>query len=738
MPRKSNKKKAEAVRELWNKASTGERSRWRSINQRGYDFYLNDQLTSRDRDDLQEAGMPDFIINRITPAIEIMKFFVTANNPRWQAVGSDGSDVDIAAVHADVASYCWYISNGKSLFSQVVQDAFTKGIGYMMVDVDADKDRGMGEVVFKRIEPFDVYVDPMSRDFLFRDASYIMVKKDLPKHHLSSILPEYKKKIRSASGTVNTVGSYTERDIVESDSIQADDVLSVAYKPTGEDDDMIDFYEMYSKEKLPYYNLFIKVPPSPEEMEMINGKVQERMDTISKEMMVAAEEKELSITMALQRGEIIESRAQLEIEKLAKETQSAIESERAAIEAQVTEEVSKVENRVVSEDEYKLLIKNKEFLSTLVDFVQYYDTRVKVTCVAGDVLLYEYYLSNTEYPIIPFPYTYTGTPYPMSAVTPLVGKQQEINKSHQIMLHNANLSSNLRWLYEEGSVPEEEWEKYSSAPGALLKYRPGFTPPVPVQPLGLNQAFFTITQQGKQDIEYISGVPGTLQGVESEKTETYRGMLAMDEYGTRRIKAWMQTIMEPALEHLGKVFTETAQSTYTVHKVFRIVQPEAGGFEDRSVEINVPVYNDFGNVVSRWNDYASSKFDVRYVGGSTMPINRWALMEEYFRWFQSGLIDDIAMLAETDIRNKEQIIKRKSIYAQLKQQVEQLAEQLKDRDGTIDTLSRQVVQAGIKDKIGTAGNEVRKDVLETEAQQKFLRSLVKEESKRSREKPVER
>jgi hypothetical protein len=74
----------------------------------------------------------------------------------------------------------------------------------------------------------------------------------------------------------------------------------------------------------------------------------------------------------------------------------------------------------------------------------------------------------------------------------------------------------------------------------------------------------------------------------------------------------------------------------------------------------------------------------------------------------------------------------------LKQQVEQLAEELKDRDGTIDTLSRQVVQAGIKDKIGTAGNEVRKGVLETEAQQKFLRSLIKEESKRNREKPVER
>ena len=43
MPRKSNKKKADAVRDLWNKASTGDRGRWRRINQRGYDFYLNDQ-----------------------------------------------------------------------------------------------------------------------------------------------------------------------------------------------------------------------------------------------------------------------------------------------------------------------------------------------------------------------------------------------------------------------------------------------------------------------------------------------------------------------------------------------------------------------------------------------------------------------------------------------------------------------------------------------------------------------
>ena len=729
MARLSNKKKAESVRELWQKAASNERQKWRSINQRGYDFYLNDQLTAQERDDLQEAGMPDFIINRITPAVEMMKFFVTANSPRWQAVGAEGSDVDIAAVHSDIASYCWYISNGKSLFSQVVQDSFTKGIGYMMVDIDADRDRGMGEVVFKRIEPFDVYVDPMSRDFLFRDASYIVVKKDLPKNHLINLLPDHKAKIKKSSGSVNQFGSASLRDVASSESVQFEDMGSRAYLPDGKEDDIVDFYEMYSREKLPFYNIFMKVPPSPEEMDRINGMVEERMDSIVKELTVAAEESELRIRMALDNGEIIESRAMLELEKLQKETQQAMESQQAAIEAQVTEEVSKVENKVVSDDEYKTLINNEDFAAAVVDLVKFHDTRVKVTCVVGDTLLYEHYLANTDYPIVPFPYTYTGTPYAMSAVTPLVGKQQEINKSHQIMLHNANLSSNLRWLYEEGSVPEDEWEKYSSSPGALLKFRQGFTPPTPVQPLPLNSAFFSITQQGKQDIEYISGIPGAMQGVESEKHETYRGMLALDEYGTRRIKAWSQTIMEPALEHLGKIFMETAQNTYTAHKVFRIIQPGAGGEGDKNVEINVPIYNDFGDVMNRWNDYASSKFDVRYVGGSTQPVNRWALIEEYFRWFQSGLIDDIAMLSETDIRNKEQIIRRKSVYAQLKQQLEEITEELKDRDGTIETLSRQVVQAGIKDKVRTADTEVRKDVLETEAQQKYLRSLMKNESK---------
>ena len=156
----ARKSKAETNRELFNKANNYYRKKWFSDSQKGMDFYLNDQLSAEEKEDLREGGMPDFIINRITPAIDIMKFFITANNPKWQAVGVEGSDADIAHIHSMIAEHSWHLSSGKSLFSEVIQDSLVKGLGFFKVEIDPDADNGMGEVVYKSIDPYDVYVDP--------------------------------------------------------------------------------------------------------------------------------------------------------------------------------------------------------------------------------------------------------------------------------------------------------------------------------------------------------------------------------------------------------------------------------------------------------------------------------------------------------------------------------------------------------------------------------------------------
>ena len=733
MARMTNKKRAEQNKLLWDKANNSHRQRWHVLSQKGYDFYLNEQLTKDETDSLHEAGMPTFTINRVTPIIEIMKYFVTANNPRWKAVGATGDDVDVAQVHSDIADYCWYHSNGKSIYSQVVLDSLTKGIGYFMVDVDKDADKGMGEVVFKRLDPYDVYVDPASRDFLFRDANFISVRKNVAKTQLINIFPEFASKIRKVSGSADSV-SYSQRPSTDYQSIQPEDI-TMGVTIEGEDDDIVPYYETYSKKKHAYRNVFIKVLPSPVEMEQIKESVEQELADFEQEVQVQLKEKLLSIQESLQSGEIIPERAELEIDRATKMTQQAVEEKRVQLLSQAQDSATIIDQQVMTEESYQVLEKGGEMEGQIVEAIKFYEDRVHLTCTVGDdVFLYERILPVSEYPIIPVPYMYSGTPYPMSAVVPLIGKQQEINKAHQIMLHNANLASNLRWMYEEGSVPEEEWEQYSSSPGALLKYRQGFTPPTPVMPASINNAFYTITQEGKGDAEYIAGVPSAMMGFTQEQSETYRGLLANDEFGTRRLKAWMGSVVEPALEHLGRCFQMMSQNHYSVEKVFRIVQPEAGQIpdEEKEVRINIPIYKDYGEAISVFKDYASARFDIRIIAGATMPINRWALLEEYFRWFQSGLIDDIAMIGETDIRNKKQIIERKSMYSQLQGQLESMQEAVKDKDGTIETLERQLVQAGIKMKVGDAANEVRKDVLETEAQQKLLRGMMKVEFDRMR------
>ena len=215
-------------------------------------------------------------------------------------------------------------------------------------------------------------------------------------------------------------------------------------------------------------------------------------------------------------------------------------------------------------------------------------------------------------------------------------------------------------------------------------------------------------------MEYLAGIYSSMQGDTGTQHETYKGLLANDEYGTRRVKAWMEGSVKTGLTRLGQTVKEYAQATYKAHKVFRIVQPSAIQ-EQREVEINVPVYNDMGDAIGKFHDYQSAQFDVRVVAGQSMPVNRWAYLGELKELMQLGVIDDIAVLAETDVKNKEGIAQRKSKYAELQGKNAQLEEAIKDKEGTIETLERQMIQLGIKDKVRQAEHDMRKKVVDTSA-----------------------
>ena len=740
----AKKKKVDMVRQLFNYTNNFTREQWQNVNQEGYDFAHDEQLKETEVASLREQGMPTFTINRILPVVEMLNYYATANNPRWQAIGVEGSDTDVAAVFSDIADYIWGKSDGDTLYSNAVNDSITKSIGYLMVEIDKDADNGMGEVKIGQPEPFDIFVDQKSRDIMFRDASYILIRKILPKSHLIKLFPEQKRKIDKANSDENTNFSYTRRPIGTGDQksfLYDDDTMEdLGITAEGEQEPLVEFFEMYEKIKIAYMNVFYRVPPSQEELSAIRQQVQVRMKEMQAEMEVQLMEQQQQMEQAVTEGKMIPERYELEMQKAQDMMQQQLQTAEQEYMSELQTAQSRIENRVISEKEYKVLLKDKTFAVNLVDAVKFYGTRIRQCCIAGDQLLYEYVLPEnvTEYPIVPFHYKWTGTPFPISAVSPLIGKQKEINKSHQIMVHNASLGSSLRWMFEEGSIDAEMWERYSSAPGALLPVRPGTERPTPVMPAPLSNAFFSIVQEGKADMEYLAGIYSSMQGDTQQQHETFRGMLALDEYGTRRVKQWMKNAIEPALKQLGNVVMQYSQAIYSANKRFRIVQPSALQ-EDREVEINIPIFNDMGEAIGKSMDFAAAKFDVRVVSGSTLPINRWAYLAELKELLQLGVVDDLAVLAETDIKRKDLIAKRKSLYSQLQGQLQQLQEALKDKEGTIEPLERQLVQAGIKGKVMQAEMEITKQKEEvkgetkdayrqTEAEQKLLQKSMGNEA----------
>ena len=122
----------------------------------------------------------------------------------------------------------------------------------MLVDIDADMDDGMGEIVIKQPEPFDLFVDPKSRDILFRDAAFILIRKILPKSHLLKLYPEYSAKIKKASSEHMSYDSASYRAMDDSQhDFYSDDseILSIDPKE-GKEDVVQEYFELYDKVKL--------------------------------------------------------------------------------------------------------------------------------------------------------------------------------------------------------------------------------------------------------------------------------------------------------------------------------------------------------------------------------------------------------------------------------------------------------------------------------------------------------
>ena len=654
------------------------RTKWARQAMEDSEFRNGMQWTKEQVNALRKRAQEPLVVNVIYPAVEQAKAMLTANAPRFQSTGREGSDIKTGQIFSDLMSWVWENSKGNTELKEAIDDYYVKGMGCMGVYHDPQADFGKGDVFVKAIDPLDVYIDPSSQDPYSRDASNIIVSRLYSEAQLISMYPGMEEIIRRA--TEVTVAPQTESlrhgledQVVSKEEINAQRILS-------KEDREIEVIERYSKIKVPHYRVF---DPQLNDEKILNieeyqeysqkvgyiifNKGEQRVVTDDNEVETYKEiEKEFGTVFHL----AINPVTQEQVMMMGEETPSGIEGSTTIIEQRTFAQLMETGDILVNEIEL---------------------TRIKQVVSAGGELLFINGLPIEDYPVVTIMNNHNRNPYPLSDVRMVKGLQSYINKIRSLIVAHASSSTNVKLLIPRGSMNkkqlEEEWGRAGTA---VIEFDPELGQPIVAGPIPLPNELYKNEADAKADIERILGIYALMQGDPSAMPQTYKGTLAIDEYGQRRIKSKRDDI-EEGINQLARLVVQLIQATYTSMKVLRLLQPN---HKPKEVTINEPVYDNIsGQFLGKLNDVTVGKYDVLVVSGSTLPSNRYARFEYYMDLYKAGIIDQTEVLKQTDVANVEDVMNRSSQIAQLTRQVQGQSEQIKDLQGDLQTARRELVHA---------------------------------------------
>ena len=653
--------RAKEIRELFDRWSNA-REDWDVAAREDIDFYLGNHFSADEADELSSRNQSAVPMDRLYSAIEQFKAIITSKPPKFSAVGREDSDTKLANVWKVILEYIWDISDGDEQFKQAVHDYAVTGLGYFYAYIDKEADYGRGEIKFRHLNPFKVYVDPNSRDRYFDDATGMMVSHVMSKMQLLDAYPQLGQPIEEGEEAllIDKIDTVSEEDWPDNsnkrtmDSFTPDVVKDYDYQGSSQKYRLI---EHYSKVKVPYYRLLDK---------------------------------------------------------------------------------RNNQEKIVSKEQFDALSQDKQFLGAinkgLIDFVEVQQTRIRQTCSVGQIVLYDLVLDTDMYPIVPVPNIWTNTPYPMSDVRKNKDFQRFLNKVVSLITSHAQASSGLKLLIPQGSVQDiEELERDWANPNATLEYDASFGEPHFPSPQPLSSSIMQLPQLIERYIDLNMGIFEMMQGNTEAAPRTSSATMMMEDFGQRRSKSKLRDV-EGSLKRIGKVVYNLAKSHYNFQKTFRIAQPNN---DINEYTVNKRLYDDkTKELMQIENDVSVGQFDIRVIGNSTMPSNKWGEWEVYMQAYQSGLIDKVEALKKTDIFDKEGVLSRTDQIMQLQQALGQAQEQIKKVSGDLQTAHRESIQARKRTEVEKFKAELKGQSLESKTANKLsvdrLKDAVKLESEKLR------
>ena len=280
---------------------------------------------------------------------------------------------------------------------------------------------------------------------------------------------------------------------------------------------------------------------------------------------------------------------------------------------------------------------------------------------------------------VPFKFWGTGE------VEQILSPQMYINELTNQIIDNAKNTANMQWIIDKNSGIGQG--KLTNRPGLVIRKNPGSevrrdTPPP--MPSYVRETIDVM----KADIQDISGVLDSLKGEKQTGVVAASAILALQEASQSRIRLKIK-IMESNLTELANMVYSRMQQFWKLDRWVRVTDIEGN-----------PTFRQIGTEV------LSNDFDVKVMAGSTMPVNKNAMMDLMIRLAQTNaedglpMVDRKAILEYLPLSDKKAITERfeqmvakqeQQQQAELQQQQQMQQQQLAQQQQGMQTEDRQQV-----------------------------------------------
>lgn len=246
-------------------------------------------------------------------------------------------------------------------------------------------------------------------------------------------------------------------------------------------------------------------------------------------------------------------------------------------------------------------------------------------------------------------------------VAQLLSPQKHMNELNNAIIDNAKTTANMPWIVDKNAGIG--YGKITGRPGLVIRKNPGSEVRREVPP---NMPLYVINavETFKQDMEQISGIFNTVKGNSETGVYTAQGVLALQEAGQLRVRIKVK-VMEEGLAKVARLFYSRMKQFWQEDRWLMIVKDEGK--------------QDMKKFTRRVLEH---EFDIHVSAGSTMPVNK------------SAMLDLMIRLAQTPMPDGQNLVDREAVVEYLPPEIRAtMLERMEEKDVSMQQMQEELQMA---------------------------------------------